>query len=308
MRNESAIEKVAAVIVNWKQPALTQRCISSVLSGSVIPSTIVIVENETHDFSTSFMRTCIESDHDGVRIIRICSEVNRGYAGGVNLGIEVALQMQVECVVLINNDVVVDYDCIERLFSTWKESKVAIVGGRCLNEARDRDVGFARSWPSAIWGQGVIPKGKENEPFRADIIDGALWLVSRCCLEASMEHRGFFLDPLYFLYWEDADLCMFARQMGMQCLFDGKATARHNVAASSGGTNNAKGLYYQSRNVILFTCRWSSSMVVMLYLFVVLLNRIASFAKHLVNMRFVQAGAVLRGVWHGLFGVRWKSL
>jgi GT2 family glycosyltransferase len=122
-----------------------------------------------------------------------------------------------------------------------------------------------------------------------------------------MESRGFFLDTLYFLYWEDADLCMFARQRGMKCMFDAQATGRHAVAASSGGLYNPRGLYYQSRNVIFFTCRWSSRVQLLLYLPVVLLNRLGAVVKHVAGRRRSQARAVAIGVWHAFRHVRWKS-
>lgn len=306
MRRETPRRDVAVVIVNWKQHALTERCIRSVLDGSVLPSTVVVVDNETLDFSTSFMQGNIPADPDLPQIIRICSRINRGYAGGVNLGIEAALQLQPDCVVLINNDVVVDPGCLEKLCDTWQKFDAAIVGGRCLNELRDRDVGFARRWPASLWGQGEVATRNAREPVSADIVDGALWLVSRDCLEATMELRGFYLDPLYFLYWEDADLCMFARHIGMRCMFDPLATARHDLAASSGGANNVRGLYYQSRNLILFTFRWSSPVGILIYMPIAILNRLAAIVKHLVNQRFRQVWAVIYGVWHGMRGVRWK--
>lgn len=305
---ESPRQDVAAIVVNWKEPVLTERCIRSILSGTVIPGTIIVVENETRDFSASFMRSEAATEPGGPQILRICSMVNRGYAGGVNLGIEAALQLQPDCVVLINNDVVVDSDSIERLCATRQKFDAAIVGGRCLDEARDRDVGFPRRWPAALWGRGVVVAREACSIVGADMVDGAFWLVGRDCLEITMERRGFYLDPLYFLYWEDADLCMFVRRMGMKCLFDGQATARHDVAASSGGKYNTRGLYYQTRNLLLFTFRWSPPGKLVLYLPMVLLNRFAALTKHLASRRFPQAQAVLRGIWHGLLGVRWKSL
>ncbi len=121
-----------------------------------------------------------------------------------------------------------------------------------------------------------------------------------------MESRGFFLDPLYFLYWEDADLCLFAGRAGMKCIFEPQATARHSVAASSGGLYNARGLYYQSRNVLFFTCRWSTPLQIAVYLPLVLMNRLGALLKHVVSGRPVQARAVALGIWHAVRGTRWK--
>jgi GT2 family glycosyltransferase len=169
-------------------------------------------------------------------------------------------------------------------------------------------VGFARRWPAALWGHGNVESQNACQPFDADIVDGALWLVSRECLERTMELRGFYLDPMYFLYWEDADLCMFARDVGMRCIFDPQATAVHDLGASSGGRYNFRGLYYQSRNLIRFTCRWSSPVGLLIYLPMAIINRVAAIAKHVVRRRFRQAWAVMRGSLDGLRGVRWKSI
>jgi GT2 family glycosyltransferase len=294
---------VVAVIVNWKRADLTDRCVRSIMGGNVVPAVIVVVENESAETSgLSFLEP-----GEGPRVIRVHSRANRGYGGGANLGIEIALQSHPEAVFLVNNDAVVDPHCIGTLRESMQRSGAAIVGGRCVSETGDADVGYARRWPAAIWGRGVVPSVRIGQPPSVDMVDGALWLVSRACLERSMERRGVFLDALYFLYWEDADLCMFARRQGMKCVFDAQATARHAVAASSGGSYNPRGLYYQSRNVIFFTCRWSPPLQLLLYLPIVVLHRLAAFAKHILGRRFPQARAVGNGLWHGFRGVRWKS-
>lgn len=302
---------LVAVIVNWKRGDLTERCIQSILAGSAVPAIVVVVENESPGPAVGWRAGVLDEGlaEGGARILRIHSMVNRGFAGGANLGIEIAIQLGGRAIALINNDVVVSRDCMGQMRDSMTRHNAAIVGGRCVSESDHGDVGYARRWPAALWGKGRVECGIEagRELVEADMVDGALWMLSAECLQRSMERRGFFLDPLYFLYWEDADLCMFARRQGMKCVFDARATATHAVAASSGGSYNSRGLYYQSRNLIFFTCRWSSFSQLIIYVPVVLLNRLAAIAKHFVSGRWAQGRAVCAGLWEGLRGTRWKS-
>lgn len=99
----------------------TLRFLESVKSLSY-PVTVFIVD----DGSTDGSAEAISHEHPGVKIIQ--GDGNLWWSGATNLGIEKALQMNCNYVFTVNNDVILDPDCIKASVECAQENPGSLVG------------------------------------------------------------------------------------------------------------------------------------------------------------------------------------
>src|ERR1700704_419288 len=88
------------VILNYKNTAVTVRCINSLCEKDGGFSRIVLVNNDADGFDSKQLGKYKNKIHI------INNHNNLGFAGGVNVGIRYALSQKAEAVLLINNDTV----------------------------------------------------------------------------------------------------------------------------------------------------------------------------------------------------------
>ena len=202
---------VAAVVLNWNGFEDTKLCVES-LRAQDSPLEIVVVDNGSEDGSADR----IERELPDVRLIR--SEHNLGFAGGANLGIRAAVRRGADCLWLLNNDAQAAPGALEALLAELdRDPRVGIVGG-VLSEA---------------FGGGRIGMWTGTTRFvqepgeRLDYVTGGCMLLRREMLETV----GLF-DDRFFFYFEDADLCLRARQAGWRLAVAPDAHVEHEVGAS----------------------------------------------------------------------------
>ncbi len=160
---------------------------------------------------------------------------NRGFAGGVNKGIRLALKDNVDLFVVANTDIAF-FDNSNNLSSC----------SEFLEAAKNFD----------IWGYGVRQKGKvyyggkidkwqlsggmiDKKPpqrfWRVDFVSGSLMFIKRKVIEKI----GFFNED-YFMYYEDVDYCLRAKKAGFRVGIDSQFIYEHFEVSS---TNPQKGRF-----------------------------------------------------------------
>jgi GT2 family glycosyltransferase len=235
--------KLAVVILNWNAAEDTSRCLRSVgVWGScegAPPPTIWVVDNG----STGPGLEALREEHPEVRFL--VSPLNRGYAGGNNLGIAAALSDGTDAILLLNNDATLEEEGIASMVATLSsDSRIGVVGptlweGERLLSAGGRDI--ARHANTHI-RPGTLPSG----PVDVDHVPGPAVLIHRRVLE-----EVGLLDEDYFFGGEVADLCHRARQRGFRCVIDPSARAQHDLQRSS-ALRETLHVYYVFRNRFLF--------------------------------------------------------
>lgn len=232
-----------------------------------------------------------------VKVIR--SETNLGFAGGNNLGIQVA---KGKLIMLLNNDTLVQPDFaagISKAFSA--RPKTGIVASKIQFTHSPGIVQFAGSTPinpytitSFAIGYGERDEGQYDVPVQSPIAHGAAMTVSREAIE-----RAGLMTEDYFLYYEEIDWCYRIKQAGYEIWFEPSSLIYHKESMSTGKSSPLKE-YYKTRNRILFARKNLSGMqriVCLAYLFLVA-NPIHLFKKTLQgNIKL--AKAQLKGLlWH----------
>lgn len=188
--------------------------------------------------------------HPGLELIRL--EENRGWSGGNNAGIRAALAAGVEWVWLLNNDTLLEPDCVERLMdyvAVHPETKV--LSPLILDSQTPPNVAFQGGKIDfknyEIRDCGSLEEFQTLKKPEYPCVTGCAMLI----------HRDVFakigiIDEHFFLYCEDSDFSWRALQAGFGLAVVPEAKLRHLGGQGTGG--------YQSispfRNYHIFRSSW----------------------------------------------------
>ena len=254
--------KIAVVVLNYNGLGNTLDCLDSLakLEKSKHKTEIVVVDNNSQDGSGEALTKVKD-------IFFIQNQENLGYTGGNNIGIKYALKRGASHILILNNDTVVDKSLIIKLIDTAKKGdiicpKIYFAPGFEFHKGRysKKDLGriiwYAGGqidWQNII-GQHIgvdeIDHGQYSKSHKIDLATGAAMFVAR----SVFEKIGLF-DDKYFLYLEDMDFCVRAKNANFKIIFEPKAIIWHKNAASSGGSGSKLQDYYITRNRLLFAFR-----------------------------------------------------
>src|SRR5690242_19918755 len=102
---------VAVIVPNWNGEDFLAECLESLLKQTDVIAKVVVVDNGSHDRSLDILRSFPD-----VHVIAL--NRNHGFAGGVNRGIQWALDEGYRYVALFNNDAVAERDWLQQLVET----------------------------------------------------------------------------------------------------------------------------------------------------------------------------------------------
>ncbi|HEX2893687.1 MAG TPA: glycosyltransferase family 2 protein [Marmoricola sp.] len=161
-------------------------------------------------------------------------DTNLGYGGAANLAVD---DGDFDYLILLNNDLSIDWVAIERLLLTIESDRyLAVVAPRIVGYD-----GIFRSGPGRLSAVTKSPIRLEDPGQRivhCDWVTGAAMVIRlRNCPSPPF-------DSSYFLGSEDLDLCIRAKEFGLHVACVGSAVARHEVSASIG----TAWAYYGPRN------------------------------------------------------------
>ena len=242
--------RTAVVILHWGDPDDTLAALASVVASREQPARLLVVDNGTRALRVDAVARAAPAAE------LVSLPENLGYAGGNNVGIRRALESGAERVVLLNNDAILDPDCLAALgrAADAAGARLGAVGAKVLSA----------SDPSRLWmayGRVTyraalverVGQGEADGPAYARAAD-VDW-VSGCAIllgAAALADVGL-LDERFFAYHEDVDWCTRARARGYRVVFEPVARVVHRGGGSLAGRGVASPVRYLSaRNTILF--------------------------------------------------------
>jgi hypothetical protein len=264
------MRKIYIIILNFNGLTNTRECLSSFLKIQKVPESelffVLVDNNSSEKFDLS------EQDFSTLKIKIIKNRKNLGFSGGNNVGIRYALSNGADFVMVVNNDTVAGRNLLTRLLRAANESEnIGIVSpkiyfakgfefhkDRYSEEEKGRIIWYAGGridWRNVIGRHiGVDEPDKEQYDLRqeTDFATGCCMLVKR----RVFERIGLF-DERYFLYFEDLDFSLRAKQAGFRLIYEPKAVLWHKNAESSGGSGSFLQDYYSTRNRLLFGMRYA---------------------------------------------------
>ena len=217
--------KTAVVVPNWNGEAWLKECLDS-LMGQSAPLTLVVVDNGSTDSSRDILNNYDE------KIVIIHREKNYGFTGGVNPGIDYALENDFDAVALFNNDAVADKDWLKNLQRELKDDTGIVTS--CL-QTFDRKFIDSTGDQMTVWGL-PYPRGRHtpiaNAPNEPEFIFGASGGASLYSIPMLKQIGNF--DEDFFAYYEDVDISFRAQLAGWKVAYSPRAIAYHRIGQTSG--------------------------------------------------------------------------
>lgn len=229
---------MSIIIVSYNTREMTLECLRSVYAQTQqVSFEVLVVDNASEDGSAEAIRAGFPQ----VRLL--AQEGNLGFGRANNLAAELARGSHL---LLLNPDTVVLDHAIEKLFAfAGAHPEATIFGGRtvspdgslnptsCWARPTLRSMIFGACGASALFRSSplfnpeAMPGWARDTQRQVDIVTGCFLLISR---DAWTQLGGF--DPAFFMYGEEADLCLRAGRLGHRCLICPSATIVHYDGAS----------------------------------------------------------------------------
>jgi len=293
---------LAIVILNWRQPDLTLHCLHSVkvaLTQVSMSSTVIVIENGSGDESAEIIRR--EWVPDGQSRILLVQASNQGYSIGCNIGIQCAMQLNAEYVLLLNNDATLTHHSLAELLCGAQDKRVGIVGayvqsnlGKSYFRHSSKTMflfGFAKL---SEWI--VRREDRLSAWHKTDIVNGSCLLLSRDLINFRLRIKGHVFDPAFFMYYEDVDLCLFARAHQFNVISVQGAIVYHVNSGSSQNESGARVYYYITRNRVFAANRWLTPCLNHIFKPYYLVTRLIQILLLMIGGAFGNARAVFEGI------------
>lgn len=289
---------VFVVVINWNGEEDTAACLDSFLGQRGVATEILLIDNASVDGSGDRLHERYPS------VPYLQAGENLGYAGGSNRGIEWALALGAEWVLVVNNDTVADPDCVRRLLDAAatdsrigalaplivrfdRPDRIWFAGGRY---DRVRAVGTHRSIGAAV--RDVLP---------ATPVGNAAWrecsFLTGCCLllrRSALDEVGLFRAD-YFAYVEDLELSLRLTDAGWRIGWVPDARLMHRVPPE-GALPNPMHIRLRDRNRRrLVRERYPSAWRVLFFLWF-WPTRAAHLVRYALSRDWPRASAIVTGM------------
>jgi N-acetylglucosaminyl-diphospho-decaprenol L-rhamnosyltransferase len=233
------LKDLSVVILNYNTRDELRVCLQALQPEvSALDAEVFVVDNASSDGSAEM----VAAKFDWVRLIR--SPRNGGFAYGNNLALR---QATGKAVLLLNPDTLMPPSGLAALLDALRRHPEAgIVGPKLLRADGSMHLACRRSFPTpsvafsrltglSRWFQHSPRFGRYNLTFvdpdlaiEVDSVCGACMLVRREVIE-----RVGLLDERFFMYGEDLDWCMRARQAGWTVRYEPQIVVHHQHGAAS---------------------------------------------------------------------------
>jgi len=237
--------KIFIILLNWNGKKDTLECLASLEKIAYPHFQPLVVDNGSADGSVAAIRAAFP------HIPIIENKENLGFAGGNNPGIERALEKGADWILLLNNDTVVDPNLLTAFMEAAKEQpKAKILGAKIYRYGEPGTIDHLGGFWNAKIGEFESPAQNKiddgiwfEDMQQADYVCGAALLMHRSVPEAIG-----FLEPRFFLFWEETDFCFRARRKGFEVWTAPKAKVWHKVSSSFvGGKPHMHYFWWRSR-------------------------------------------------------------
>lgn len=245
---------IAAVIVHFNTPALTQLCIESLLSQTNV-SVTVLDNASTNENWKDLVGRC--SGMARLQLHR--SPDNLGFGWGVNRAVQLAQPSEDALIWIVNSDMKAEPGAASALAVCLQAGKVDLVGSACYSGSAEAKrtyfLGGDLDIPSVTTSHWNFRKPfmPPDEELTASTFLSGCSLMLRATTWKQL--RGFRED--LFLYWEDADLCFRALNQGLLMGIASGSLMWHAAGASSSTVGFSRSTYYfMARNRIRVGRSW----------------------------------------------------
>jgi len=262
---------IYVVILNTNRREDTLTCLESLAKSAYRNLQIMVLDNQSTDGSVEAIRTAFSDVH----IINLSN--NLGYAGNNNVGIEEAIAQGADWILVLNEDTILDPNCISELITVGESSpRMGIVGPMVYHYDEPTTIQSAggmlgKYWQSRHLAQNEPDHGQFQEPHFVEWISGCAILVRK----AVIEQVGM-LDAKFFIYWEETEWCIRASRGGWQICHVPHAKIWHK-GVNRDYQPKPSFIYYGTRNHLLTLSKHKAPLGVQLYNWMQILRTLVSW-------------------------------
>lgn len=213
------------IIPTFNRCDLLGECLASLEAQSGVLIKVLVVDDASEEDIEGF----VQGQFAGVSVLR--RPFNGGFAAAVNSGLAT---VDTSHVMLLNNDMTLEPDCIETMMRTMQERDLDMIAPLVLWK---EDTETVYSAGDRVGINGRPESYGFREPRGSFQIPDEVFGVSAGCAiyRAELFEKVGLLDENFVAYFEDVDWCFRARLMGYTAGVESKAVARHVGSASQEG-------------------------------------------------------------------------
>jgi len=221
---------IAVVIVSFNARRYLADCFSSTGRQGERPEEIIVVDNNSSDGTSDYLRGL--SSINGIKIRTILNKKNQGFAKGNNQGIQQAMADKMDYIFLLNQDTEIDPGCLRHLLGAAEKQKDGFIwqpmilchSQKNLIQTSGDRIHFLGFGCSGDYGLEI--KNLKLEIKEIPYASGAAMLLK----SESLKEIGLFDEDL-FMYHEDMDLCLKGRLLGKKIFLVPQAIVYHKYQA-----------------------------------------------------------------------------
>ena len=281
---------IAITTINYNNSLATIKLLDSLKSEKNKDIPIITVDNDSNEND----RAELGAYAVGKRQIEIIwNEKNLGFSGGVNTAIQKLYALGfVGWIVLINNDIVAPDGWMDSLYETLEKSGHCIVA-LPLSEHGHTIFSGTISWLSQELIHSEIPTSN-----KLSYVVGAGMAIHTDVID----RIGFF-DERYFLYFEDADYSIRAKEAGFDLrIASNLEPLQHRSSETTSRLGSPLLLRYHARNALLFNWLHAPRHYKLMIPFWTAFIKIKQIGKLLLRKDIPQSMAIFSGLWDAISG------
>jgi len=293
-------------LINWNSYKYTHECLSSIKEANHSNHTykIIVVDNGSEKQDAKNLTWDKRVDK------LILNEKNKGYVVASNQAIKYAVDKEFDYILQLDNDTVIDKECIEELVKIAETyDKIGIVGAKIFYHNEPTRLQWAGEdmnfWTGDIVGlsRGItrVLGRKEFDDSKYNEVKEVDYVVSWCSLSRRKvwEEVGL-LDESFFFGWEDDDFCIRVKKAGYRIFWTPKAKLWHRYSSAFALDGHLQ--YYGPKNRFKFMRKHATiPQLITFYLFFFIVHFWLATAYYLLWVRKPKIWLrFLKGAWDGV--------
>lgn len=241
---------VFLIVLNYKGYEDTCECVDNLLQQNYGNYKILIVDNDSQD--QSYEKLVMRYPY--IQIIQ--TGKNLGYAGGNNIGIQIAVKEGAQYIGILNNDIKAEVDVVAEMVTAFAHDERLGMIGPAICEWNSDIIQSAGAKISFYTGNSILYHKGENylELNRRNMIYGNYLGGAALFFRTSILDEIGQIPECYFLFFEETEWCAKTIKSGYFVACDLKVRIWHKESATVNKISNIK-KYYLDRNRILFIKR-----------------------------------------------------
>ena len=306
------MQRTIVICVNYRGANDTIACVKSLLL-SAVPVQIVVVDTTPDDLELEPGLAMAPN------VVLLRASDNVGFGRGNNIGIEWVLKnSSCEYLFLLNNDTTIYPDSIECLENAMvAHPDVGILAPRIAYLDAPDTLWFGGGEIDWRRASAFTPGLNGNVQAPLAMTERDITFATGCALfirRSAIEKLGGF-DPRFFMYEEDTELCLRAKENNIRIRYIPKSLILHRVQGSSRGGGRVQESFWsiESKNLPFYTFHVIRNRLLNVYLHARGRERIIAimfFPLFLVRraVPFLMGGRVdaVAGMFRGIFDF-WKT-